>query len=127
MFEKGLEIRREMLGQEIGVKHVLEASEFTRDFQNMVTRYCFGEVWGREALPRKLRSMITVSMLLAQGRWPQVKLHLGTALKNGVTPAEIREILLNAMIYCGVPVAVEGFQCAREAFAEAGVSEKEAG
>lgn len=122
-FEKGLRIRRELFGSELGEKHVREATDFTRDFQDMVTRYCFAEVWGREQLPRKLRSMITVSMLIALGRTPEVKLHLRTALTNGVSKEEIREILLNAMIYCGVPAAVDGFRCAREVFAETGVAE----
>ena len=122
-FEKGLQIRRELFGAELGEKHIREATDFTRDFQEMVTRYCFAEVWGREQLPRKLRSMITLSMLIALGRSPEVKLHVRTALTNGVTRDEIREILLNAMIYCGVPAAVDGFRCAREVFAEIGLAE----
>lgn len=122
-FEKGLQIRRELFGAKLGEKHVREATDFTRDFQDMVTRYCFAEVWGREQLPRKLRSMITLSMLIALGRSPEIKLHVRTALTNGVTKEEIREILLNAMIYCGVPAAMDGFRCAREVFAEAGIAE----
>ncbi|MBI2993509.1 MAG: carboxymuconolactone decarboxylase family protein [Gammaproteobacteria bacterium] len=123
MFDKGLQIRRELFGKDIGERHVREATDFTREFQEIVTRYCFGEVWGREHLPRRLRSMITLSMLIAQNRAPEIKLHLRTALTNGVTKDEIREILLNAMIYCGVPAAVDGFRCAREVFAEAGIAE----
>lgn len=126
VFDKGVQIRRELFGPELGVKHIKEATDFTRDFQDLVTRYCFAEVWGRDGLPRRERSIATISTLLALGRWPEVKLHMRTGLTNGVTPAEIRELLLNAMVYCGVPTAVEGFRLAREVLAEAGISEQEA-
>lgn len=124
MFEKGVQIRRELFGAELGEKHIREATDLTREFQDIVTRYCFAEVWGRDQLPRRIRSMITISMLVAMGRTPEVKLHMRTALRNGVTPEEIREILLNAMIYCGVPAAVDGFRCAAEVLQDAGQQEQ---
>jgi 4-carboxymuconolactone decarboxylase len=123
LFEKGVQIRRELFGVELGEKHIKEATDFTRPFQDLVTRYCFGELWGGEDVPRKLRSIITLSMLVAMGKSNEVKIHVRAALTNGVTRDEIRAILLHAMIYAGVPAAVDGFRCARETFAELGVAE----
>jgi 4-carboxymuconolactone decarboxylase len=123
LYEKGVQVRRELFGEEIGLKHIREATDLTRRFQDVVTRYCFGELWGTEAVPRRTRSIITLSMLLAMGKSNEVKIHVRAALANGVSKDELREILLHAMIYCGVPSAVEGFRCVREVFAEMGVSE----
>ena len=123
LFEKGVQIRRELFGAELGEKHIKEATDFTRRFQDLVTRYCFAELWGGEDVPRKLRSIITLSMLVAMGKSNEVKIHVRAALTNGVTRDEIRAILLHAMIYAGVPAAVDGFRCARETFAELGVAE----
>jgi 4-carboxymuconolactone decarboxylase len=122
-FEKGMQIRRELFGAELGEKHVKEATDFTRGFQDVVTRYCFAEVWGNEDLPRRLRSIATLSMVVAMGKTTEIKIHARAALANGVTKEEIRGIMLNAMIYCGVPAAMEGIRCARETFAELGVAE----
>jgi 4-carboxymuconolactone decarboxylase len=123
LLEKGVQVRRELFGEEIGLKHIREATDLTRRFQDVVTRYCFGELWGTEAVPRRTRSIITLSMLLAMGKSNEVKIHVRAALANGVSKDELREILLHAMIYCGVPSAVEGFRCAGEVFAEMGVPE----
>lgn len=123
LYEKGVQVRRELFGEEFGLKHIREATDMTRRFQEVVTRYCFGELWGTDAVPRRTRSIITLSMLLAMGKSNEVKLHMRTALTNGVTREELREILMHAMVYCGVPAAVEGSRCLREAFAEAGVAE----
>lgn len=120
LFDRGVEIRKELFGAELGVRHIDEATEFTRKFQDMVTRYCFAETWGDEDVPRRVRSIITLSMLVATGKANETKLHVKTAIANGVTREEIRAIMLNAMIYCGVPAAVEGFRIAQEAFAEIG-------
>lgn len=120
-FEKGVQVRRELFGAELGEKHIREATDFTRPFQDLVTRYCFAELWGSDAVPRRLRSIITLSMLVALGKSNEVKVHVRAALANGVTKEEIREIMLHAMIYAGVPACVEGIRCAREAFAELGV------
>lgn len=120
LFEQGVEIRKELFGPEFGVRHINEATDFTRKFQDMVTRYCFAETWGDADVPRRMRSIITLSMLVAMGKTNEMKLHVKTALGNGVTREEIRAVMLNAMIYCGVPAAVEGFRTAQEAFAELG-------
>lgn len=123
LFNKGVLIRRELFGAELGEKHIKEATDFTRRFQDLVTRYTFAELWGGEDIPRRMRSIITLSMLVAMGRSNEVKIHVRGALANDVSKAEMREILLHAMIYCGVPAAVEGFRCVREVFAELGVAE----
>jgi 4-carboxymuconolactone decarboxylase len=117
-YETGLAIRRQMFGAEVTDKQIADADDFTRDLQNLVTQYCFGEVWGREELPLKLRSLLTVAMLTALGREAELKIHVRGAIANGATKEEIREIFLHAAIYCGIPAAVGGFRSAREVFAE---------
>lgn len=118
VYEKGVEIRREMFGAALTDAHLTNADDFNRDLQELVTRYCFGEVWGREELPRGVRSMLTLGMLAALGRQEQLKGHVRGALANGVSKEEIREVLLHAAIYCGVPAAVASFASASEVFAE---------
>ena len=125
LFEQGVQVRRELFGAELGERHIKEATDFTRKFQDLVTRYCFAELWGSGEVPRRIRSIITLSMLVAMGKSNEVKIHVRAALANGVTKGEIREILLHAMIYSGVPAAVDGFRCAREVFAELGVEESD--
>jgi len=123
LFDKGVQVRRDLFGAELGEKHIREATDFTRRFQDLVTRYTFAELWGSDAVPRRIRSIITLSMLVAMGKSNEVKIHVRAGLNNGVTRDEMREILLHAMIYAGVPAAVEGFKSVREAFAELGVTE----
>lgn len=123
LYDKGVQVRRELFGEELGLKHIREATDLTRRFQDVVTRYCFGELWGSDAVPRRTRSVITLSMLLALGKSNEVKVHVRAALGNGVSRDELREILMHAMVYCGVPAAVEGTRCVREVFAEMGVAE----
>jgi 4-carboxymuconolactone decarboxylase len=118
VYERGLEIRREMFGADVTDKQIRDADDFTRDIQDLVTRYCFGEVWGRELLPLKLRSLLTLAMLAALGREAELKIHVRGALANGATKEEIREVLLHAAVYCGIPAAVGGFRAAREVFAD---------
>jgi 4-carboxymuconolactone decarboxylase len=118
MYERGLEIRRRMFGAEATDSQIRDADDFTRDLQDLVTRYCFGEVWGREELPLKLRSMLTVAMLTALGREAELRIHVRGALANGATKDEIREVFLHAAVYCGIPAAVGGFRSAREVFAD---------
>jgi 4-carboxymuconolactone decarboxylase len=122
-FEKGVKVRRELFGAELGEKHIKEATDFTRPFQDLVTRYCFAELWGGDQVPRRIRSIITLSMLVAMGKSNEVKIHVRAALTNGVTKEEIREIMLHAMVYAGVPACVDGIRCARETFAELGIPE----
>jgi 4-carboxymuconolactone decarboxylase len=121
LFAKGVAIREEMFGAEHGQAKIDRATDFTREFEELVTRYCFGEIWGREQLPRNLRSMLTIAMLVALGRPHEVQVHVRGAIANGVTKEQIREIMLHAAIYCGVPAAVDGFRNATVVLDELGV------
>jgi 4-carboxymuconolactone decarboxylase len=121
MFEKGLKVRREVLGAEYVDAAIKNADDFNRPLQELVTKYCWGEIWNRPALDRKTRSMLNLAMLTALNRPHEVKLHVRGALNNGLTKEEIAEVLLQAMIYCGVPAAVDSFRIAREVFKELGV------
>jgi len=118
LFENGLRIRREVLGAEYVDKSLSEADGFSRPLQELVTEYCWGEIWSRPGLSRKMRSLINLAMLTALNRPHEVKLHLKGALNNGCTKEEIMEVLLQTAIYCGVPAAVDSFRSAREVFAE---------
>ncbi|WP_174614471.1 4-carboxymuconolactone decarboxylase [Virgibacillus ihumii] len=117
-FEEGLEIRRDVLGANYVDKSIENANEFNRPMQELVTEYCWGEVWSREGLPKKTRSMINLAMLTALNRPHEIKLHLRGALNNGVTKEEIQEVLLQSAIYCGVPAAIDSFKLAKEVFEE---------
>jgi 4-carboxymuconolactone decarboxylase len=115
LLARGIEIKTEMFGPDHGQAKMDRATDFTRAFEELVAKYCFAEVWGRDdLLPRRIRSMITIAMLVAQGKSHEVKVHVQGALNNGVTVEEIREILIHASIYCGVPAAVDGFRNAAE-------------
>ncbi len=120
VYEKGLSIRREVLGADYVDNAIRTADDFNRPLQELVTEYCWGAVWGRPGLPKKTRSMLNLAMLTALNRPHELKLHVKGALKNGVTREEIMEVLLQTGIYCGVPAAVDAFRTAREAFKEAG-------
>lgn len=124
VFERGLEIRKSVLGAEFVEKSINSADDFNRPLQELVTEYCWGAVWGREELPRKVRSMLNLAMISALNRPHELKMHVRGALRNGVSKEEIREVLLQVAIYCGVPAAVDGFRIAREAFAEADADKK---
>ncbi|HEX6143417.1 MAG TPA: 4-carboxymuconolactone decarboxylase [Geminicoccaceae bacterium] len=115
-FERGLEIRKAVLGPDHVERSMQSADDFNRPYQEMVTDYCWGAVWGREGLPRKTRSLLNLAMLTALGREDEFKLHVRGAIRNGVTKAEIQEVLLQAMIYCGVPAANSAFAQARQVF-----------
>lgn len=117
-FERGREIRSAVLGKEYVDNAFQNADEFTLPLQELVTEYCWGTIWGREELPRKTRSMLNLAMISALNRPHELRAHLKGALVNGVTPVEIREILLQVAIYCGVPAAVDSFRVAREVFQE---------
>lgn len=117
--ERGLEIRKSVLGAEHVERSVAAADDFTRPLQELVTEYCWGAVWGREELPRKTRSMLNLAMLSALNRPHELKLHLRGALRNGVTADEIRECLLQSAVYCGAPAALDAFRIAREVLEEA--------
>ena len=117
----GLGIRHEMFGAEVTDNQIAQANSFTRPMQEVVTKYCFGETWSREGLGRRDRSMITLSALCAMGRTHELKIHVKGALANGVTPLEIREILLHTMVYAGVPLGVDAIINAAQSLAEEGV------
>jgi 4-carboxymuconolactone decarboxylase len=112
MYEKGLEIRREVLGAEYVDKAVANATDFNEPMQELVTGYCWGEIWAREGLSRKTRSMLNLAMLSALNREHEFKLHVRGAINNGVSREEITEVLLQVAIYCGVPAAISAFRAA---------------
>jgi 4-carboxymuconolactone decarboxylase len=120
LYEKGLATRREVLGAEHVDNALKTADAFNQPLQELVTEYCWGAVWGRPGLPKKVRSMLNLAMLTALGKPHEFKLHVRGALRNGVTREEISEVLLQTAIYCGVPAAVDAFRNAREALKEAG-------
>ena len=121
LFDKGLDIRREVLGADYVNKALATAmaDPLMAPLQELVTQYCWGEIWGRPGLERRTRSMINLAMLTALNRPHEVKIHLRGALNNGVSREEIVEVLLQTMIYCGVPAAIDSFRIAKEIFAEA--------
>ena len=118
VFERGLAIRKAVLGAEFVENSLKTADDFNMPMQELTTEYCWGAVWGREGLPHKTRSMLNIAMLSALNRPHELKMHLKGALKNGVTKDEIREVLLQVAIYCGIPAGVDAFRVARETFAE---------
>jgi 4-carboxymuconolactone decarboxylase len=118
LFDAGLEVRKAVLGKEFVEAAIANADDFNRPLQELVTEYCWGAVWTREGLSRKTRSMLNLAMLTALNRPHELKMHIKGALTNGVTRDEIREVLLQTAIYCGVPAGVDAFRTAREVFAE---------
>src|SRR5271168_3131740 len=106
-FETGLALRRDMFGAAGADQAIEAASDFGRPLQEMVTRYCFGEVWQRPGLDRKTRSLLTLAMLIANGRFTQFAAHVRGAIANGVSELELRELILHSQLYCGIPAAVE--------------------
>lgn len=118
LFEKGLEVRRAVLGKDFVDKSISDADDFTQPLQELVTEYCWGSVWTRPGLPRKTRSLINLAMLTALNRPHEMKLHLRGALNNGCSKEEIMEVLLQTAIYCGIPAAVDSFRTAKEFFQE---------
>lgn len=119
LFERGLKVRREVLGAEYVDASIQSADDFNRPMQELVTQYCWGEIWNRPGLERKTRSLLNLAMLTALNRPHEIRLHVRGALNNGVTKEEIAEVFLQAAIYCGVPAAIDSFRIAREVFKEA--------
>jgi len=117
-FEKGLEIRKSVLGADFVEKSFASADDFNRPYQEFVTEYCWGACWGREGLSKKTRSMLNLAMISALNRPHELKMHVKGALTNGVTRDEMREIFFAVAVYCGVPAGVDAFRVAREVFAE---------
>jgi 4-carboxymuconolactone decarboxylase len=118
VFERGLAIRKDVLGAEFVERSLASADAFNRPMQELTTEYCWGAVWGRDGLPRKTRSMLNLAMISILNRPHELKMHVKGALKNGVTKEEITEILLQVAIYAGIPAGVDAFRIAKEAFAE---------
>ena len=121
MFEKGLKIRREVLGAAFVDNAIASADDFNRPLQELVTQYCWGEIWGRPGLDRRTRSIINLAMISALNRPHEVKMHVKGALNNGLTKDDIKEVFLQVAIYCGVPAGVDSFRIAREVFQEMGI------
>ena len=118
LFARGLEVRRAVLGADYVDNSIASADDFMVAFQKLVTEYCWGEIWTRPKLDRKHRSMLNLAMLTALGKPAELKLHVRGALTNGVSREEIKEILLQACIYCGIPAGLEAFRTAVEVFKE---------
>jgi 4-carboxymuconolactone decarboxylase len=116
--QDGLAVRREVLGPAHVDAALAEADEFTADFQEMITKYAWGGIWTRPGLDRRMRSAITLTALVAGGHLEELGLHIRGALRNGLTRAEIAEVLLQSAIYCGVPAANSAFRVAREVLAQ---------
>jgi 4-carboxymuconolactone decarboxylase len=119
-FERGLAARKEVLGAEHVGRSLGSASDFSRPMQQFVTEYCWGEIWTRPGLDRRTRSLINLAMLTALGRQHELGVHVRGAINNGCEVDEIREVLLQAAIYCGVPAAMESFRTADQVLNELG-------
>jgi 4-carboxymuconolactone decarboxylase len=110
LFEAGLALRRSMFGAEVTDAQIDNVTEIDETLQEFVTRQCFGEVWQRDGLDTKSRSLVTIAMLVAMGRGPETAIHMRGGLANGLSVEEIREVLVQSIMYCGLPAAVEGFR-----------------
>jgi 4-carboxymuconolactone decarboxylase len=117
-YDRGLEIRTEVLGKEYVANAMRNADDFNMPMQELVTEYCWGAVWGREGLEKKTRSLLNIAMLSTLNRPHELKVHVKGAIRNGATKTEIREVLLQVAIYAGVPAAVDSFRVAKEALGE---------
>ena len=117
-YEEGLAVRKAVLGDEYVDKSLRSADDFTRPMQELVTEYCWGEIWTRPGLDRRTRSFLNLAMLTALNRPHEIKLHVRGALNNGLTREELMEVFLQSAIYCGVPAALDAMRVAKEIFAE---------
>lgn len=121
LFDQGLQTRREVLGAEYVNNSLAAADDFNMPMQEMVTQYCWGDVWNRPGLSRRDRSLLNLAMLTALNRPHELKLHVRGAINNGLSKDEIREVLLQTAIYCGVPAAIDSFRVAKETLKEMGL------
>lgn len=117
-YANGMVVRRAVLGDPHVDRAQANLNDFNAEFQNLITRYAWGEIWTRPGLPRATRSLMTICMMVALNREEELKLHLRAALNNGVSPDQIKEALLQAAIYCGVPAANSAFAIAQQVLAE---------
>jgi 4-carboxymuconolactone decarboxylase len=120
LFEAGLKVRREVLGADYVDGSLAAANDFMMGFQQVTTEWCWGSVWTRPGLDRKTRSLLNLAMLTALNRGPELKLHVRAAVTNGVTADEIKEALLQATVYCGIPAGLEAFKLANAVLEELG-------
>lgn len=120
-FDAGLKLRKEVLGDVYVDRSINNSNEFNKPLQQLVTEYCWGDVWQREGLNKKERSMINLAMISALNRPHELALHVRGALNNGLTPVQIREVLLQVAIYCGVPAAIDSFRVAMQIMEEEGI------
>lgn len=118
LFEKGLAVRKEVLGADYVNKSIASADEFSLAMQEYATEACWGLIWTRPGLPRKMRSLVNIAMISVMNRPHELKLHMKSAFNNGVTQEEIKEVLLQVACYAGMPAGLDSFRIAREAFAE---------
>jgi len=116
--KQGMKVRRAVLGDAHVDRTQTNENTFNADFQDLITRYAWGEIWTRPGLPRKTRSLITIAMMVALNRADELRMHLRAAVKNGVSRKEVQEVLLQTAIYCGVPAANSAFHAAEEVFAQ---------
>ena len=117
-YDRGMKVRREVLGDDHVDRTIGRTAEFTADFQDFITRYAWGEIWSRPGLDRKTRSCITLTALVALGRLDELEIHVRAALRNGLTEGEIGEVLLQCAVYCGVPAANSAFSVAQRVLSE---------
>lgn len=117
-YRQGMKVRREVLGEEYVDRAVAATTDFNRDFQDLITRNAWGEIWTRPGLPRHTRSLLTLAMTVALNRGDEFRIHVRAAFNNGVTRDEIKEVLLQSAVYCGVPAANAAFHMAAEVFDE---------
>ena len=120
-YERVLAVLREVLGAAYVDRSIAEADDFSRPIQELVTEYCWGEIWTQPELPKKTRSLINIAMISALNRPHELKLHVRGALRNGCSKEEIRAVLMQVAIYCGVPAAIDGLRVAREVLKEEGI------
>ena len=118
--EAGMAVRRSVLGDEHVDRAEAAKTEFDSEFQDLITRYAWGEIWTRPGLPRQTRSLLTIALMVALNRDEELRMHLRAAAKNGVSAEEIREVLLHCAIYCGVPAANAAFRAAKDVLGEPG-------
>ena len=124
LFNKGITLRREVLGAEYVDKSMQNIDEFSMAMQEFATEAAWGSIWTRPGLPRKTRSLLNIAMLVIMNRQHELKLHIRSSFTNGVTKDEIKEVLLQVAAYAGVPAGIDGFRLAREAFAEMDAAKK---
>ncbi|TWI54745.1 4-carboxymuconolactone decarboxylase [Halalkalibacter nanhaiisediminis] len=123
-FNQGLDVRRSVLGAEYVDKSIQNATDFNQEMQELVTEYCWGEIWTRPGLSKQTRSMLNLAMITALNRPHELKLHVRGAINNGLTKDDIKEVFLQCAIYCGVPAAIDSFRTAQEVFEEIEKEEK---